>query len=57
MENKKIYELQHELCSYTNKVGENKEFDRYYVVINGIQIELKPADNTARNVLKMFLID
>lgn len=37
--------------SYVNKEGKLVEFTQYGVTVNGIFLELKPADNTVRQVL------
>lgn len=37
--------------SYVNKEGKLIEFIQYGVTVNGIFLELKPADNTVRQVL------
>lgn len=50
-------ELYRQRKTFLNKDGKEVEFYRYYVVINGIEIELKPNDNTARQVLNMFWVE
>lgn len=37
---------------YTNKEGKPVEYVQYGVTLNGIFLELKPSDNTVRQVLK-----
>lgn len=37
-----------------SKDGREYSFEGYYVVINGIELSLKPADNTVKQVLKNY---
>lgn len=44
--------LEVNINKYTNKEGKPVEYVQYGVTINGIFLELKPSDNTVRQVLK-----
>lgn len=45
--------LVHKKESYV-KDGVAREFDKYVIHFNGIELEMKPADNTVRQVLKTY---
>jgi predicted RNA-binding protein with TRAM domain len=37
-----------------SKDGRDYSFEGYYVIVNGIELSLKPADNTVKQVLKNY---
>lgn len=48
--------LQYEIVEWTNKdTGEVKEYPRYYVNIQGIKVNLKPADHTGNQLIQLAL--
>jgi len=45
------------LCSKEvkfEKDGKTYDFKAYYVIINGIELSLRPADNTVKQVLENY---
>lgn len=49
-----VLELQHEQVSYKKQDGTEAKFVRFYVSVNGIKLEVKPSDNTVRQVLHQY---
>lgn len=48
----KALELQMEVVKgISQKTGQEYEFNTYYVEVNGIKLQLKPSDNTVKQVL------
>ncbi len=44
--------------TYTDKTsGTTREFSVYVVTVNGIDVQLKPLDNTARSILQSYFKD
>lgn len=49
-----MLELKVERGEFTNsKTGEIVNYERYYVVVSGIKVYLKPNDNTSKQILQM----
>ena len=49
--------LQYEDRTYTDKNGQERNYRVFYVVINGLDIEVRPVDNTGRQILDQVFKD
>lgn len=43
--------------SFTNKQGDKVSYFQYYVIVNGIEITVKTADNTAKQLLDSYYVN
>lgn len=43
--------------SFTNKEGNKVSYFQYYVIVNGIEITVKTADNTAKQLLDSYYVN